>query len=169
MSQHYHKLRNGQHSNPHLQSAWLEYGENNFEAFVIEECLKEELIIIEQLYLDNTKCLDRDFGYNINIKADRIILTEEQRKKISLSKIGKPRSVELRKKISEIGKKRKWSVEQREKFIKSNSGENHWNYGGHRTEEEKIKIGKANKVSIKKWWKLRKESDVVFSIPRRQV
>lgn len=144
MSQHYWKLRSNQHSNPHLQSAWNEYGEDNFEAFVVEECMPDELILIEQLYLDNTNCLNSDLGYNINKFADRIVLTEEQKTKISLSKKGKKRSESTKKKLSEANKKRKWTEEQRQKFTVSTTGQK-------RTDETKNKMS----ISQKEAWKYR--------------
>jgi hypothetical protein len=113
---------------------------------------------VEQRYLDFNHSTDPKVGYNINQRADASVLSEEQRRKISSSKLGKPRSTETKQKISDACKKRTWSNEQRLKFIASNSGKNHWNYGGHRTKEEREKISKSLKVSIRKWWKKRKEN-----------
>jgi predicted GIY-YIG superfamily endonuclease len=115
-SQHFHRLQNKTHTNPHLQLAWNKYGKNNFELFLIEECDKSNLIQREQWYLDNSGCLNRNIGYNINILAECTILTPEQCKKISQKKIGHYVSDECKRKISQS-------------LIGKNSGKNHHNYG----------------------------------------
>lgn len=99
--QHFDRLRQGIHTNPHLQSAWDKYGKEKFESFLIEECSTDQLIEREQWYLDHTKCLNNNFGYNINVKAECTILTPEQCKKISEKKMGHLVSEECREKISE--------------------------------------------------------------------
>ena len=143
-SQHLYNLRRNIHTNPHLQAAWNKYGESAFEYFCVEECSKEMLVVVEQEYLDNTHCTNAGIGYNVNPYADRMILTEEQRKKISLSKVGKPRSDEVKKKISEANRKRKWSEEQHHKFVSSMTGQK-------RSDETKKKMS----TSQKKAWKHR--------------
>lgn len=54
-SKHLTTLRNNTHRNRHLQHAYNKYGEKAFKIFLIEECLKEQLPIREQWYLDNLK------------------------------------------------------------------------------------------------------------------
>ena len=49
---HKYDLRNNKHGNILLQRAWNKNGENNFIFEIIEECLLDELLIIEQKYLD---------------------------------------------------------------------------------------------------------------------
>ena len=110
-SQHFDRLQRGTHTNPHLQSSWVKYGKNAFESFLIESCREEDLLKLEQKYIDSTGCLNPEVGYNINTKAEKTILTTEQRQKISISKKGKPRSKECKKKISIALKNKKWSQE----------------------------------------------------------
>lgn len=49
---HINDLNKNQHQNIKLQRSWNKYGSDNFEFIVLEECLFEELLIIEQKYLD---------------------------------------------------------------------------------------------------------------------
>ncbi|KKL22270.1 hypothetical protein LCGC14_2437140, partial [marine sediment metagenome] len=91
-SQHLAKLRKGIHTNPHLQAAFRKYGEKAFEYFVVEECEEEEMLQIEQKHFELTRCLDRQFGYNINPNAEKTELTKEQCEKIRIAKLGKRRT-----------------------------------------------------------------------------
>lgn len=49
---HRHHLRKGTHHSEALQRAWAKHGESNFDFRVIEECPREELLRLEQGYLD---------------------------------------------------------------------------------------------------------------------
>lgn len=49
---HRNQLRKSKHPNPHLQNAWNKYGEDAFEFVVIETCDPENVLDIEQSYLD---------------------------------------------------------------------------------------------------------------------
>jgi group I intron endonuclease len=140
-SQHLARLRNNKHSNPHLQASWNVYGEEAFEYFIVEECDRSELLTREQFYLDHSGCTKREIGYNINVLADRTVLTLEQCQKISASKKGILHSEETKMKISESGRGRKWTEEQRAKFIIANSGDNHWMA---KNEEQRAKFIIAN-------------------------
>ena len=68
--QHKHQLKKNIHSNSHLQRAWNEYGEKSFKFQLIEEVQKEQLLDVEQKYLD-IALLDRDNSYNNNFCAER--------------------------------------------------------------------------------------------------
>ncbi len=50
------------------------------------------MLTIEQKNINQSGCLNNKFGYNINTKAEKTILTPEQCEKIRLSKLGKTRS-----------------------------------------------------------------------------
>jgi group I intron endonuclease len=51
--QHHRKdLRNNTHYNKHFQHSWNKYGESNFRFIVIQKCNKEDLLKIEQIYLN---------------------------------------------------------------------------------------------------------------------
>lgn len=71
---HFALLRHNKHQNPHLQSAWNKYGEDNFRWFVLEYCDVDILTKQEQY------CIDL-FGaeYNITRIVERNILSKESR------------------------------------------------------------------------------------------
>ena len=54
-SKHLGTLRNGTHNNKHLLNAFRKYGEDKFKFFLIEECCKDQLPILEQKYIDELK------------------------------------------------------------------------------------------------------------------
>lgn len=62
---HRRDLRQGNHRNRHLQSAWEKYGEENFEFCVLEFVATSELLNAEQMWIDRTGCAYRDIGFNI--------------------------------------------------------------------------------------------------------
>lgn len=61
---HFQLLRDNKHFNPHLQSAYDAYGKDNFEFKVLLEVPREQLIDVEQGFID---C--NPDGYNIVKKA----------------------------------------------------------------------------------------------------
>jgi group I intron endonuclease len=61
---HKSKLKNKNHINNILQSAWNKYGENNLILEILETCDKDKLYEKEQFYLDNLNP-----KYNIGLKA----------------------------------------------------------------------------------------------------
>ncbi len=64
-AQHLRSLRRGVHKNQHLQQAWIRYGEENFEFFVLEYVTRAFLLRAEQEWIDKTQCTDRNTGFNI--------------------------------------------------------------------------------------------------------
>lgn len=90
-------LRTNRHRNPHLQSAWNKYGEDNFEFNILFECDKEHLLIEEQ------KLLDKLPHYNIAKCAlsphTGLKNSKETRAKISKSNLGRIVTKETRVKI----------------------------------------------------------------------
>lgn len=62
-NRHINDLNKNQHQNIILQRAWNKYGSENFEFEVLEECSYDDLLIIEQKYLD------RNPEYNIGKKS----------------------------------------------------------------------------------------------------
>lgn len=104
---HLCRLRKGTHDNKHLQAAYDKNGENAFEFWIIELCSKDELIINEQKWLDETKCFNREVGYNACSIAGNSIgykHTEEFRKWQSNRMLGSKRSIETRLKMSKSHK-----------------------------------------------------------------
>lgn len=84
LKSHLKLLRRGVHANSYLQEDWNQFGEDNFQ-FSIIELLEEggKILDREQFYLENTKCLNRDFGYNIDPEVHRAIRSKETNLKIS--------------------------------------------------------------------------------------
>ena len=66
-------LRGNRHFNNHLQRAWNKYGQNAFEFIVIERCSEDDLLNVEQRYLDIAKT-ELDNIYNMNFDARRLVL-----------------------------------------------------------------------------------------------
>lgn len=68
-SHHWSKLRRGEHHNVHLQNAWNIYDEADFEFSVLEIVIEAELLSIEQKWIDDTLCTERDIGFNLSKTA----------------------------------------------------------------------------------------------------
>ena len=62
---HKHHLRKGIHENSYLQNAWDKHGEINFLFEILEECLLDECIQKEDVYVKQYKSHHRRFGYNL--------------------------------------------------------------------------------------------------------
>lgn len=90
---HDSRLENNNHENQYLQNAFNKYGSGNFVydilEFVDEGALKER----EQYYLDTLQPWRPEIGYNISKDATASMRgrkhTEETKKKISISNLGK--------------------------------------------------------------------------------
>lgn len=89
-------LSKNKHSNKYLQNAWNKYGADAFHFCIVEECLEDDLISIEQLWINayKYKC------YNLSDIADRYKISEETKSKISASLIGRKHTEETKKKMS---------------------------------------------------------------------
>jgi len=96
--QHKRHLRANVNQNPHLQSAWNKYGEENFKFCVIEsinsnkeESVKDfnkRLKLLEQKYLEIAK-LHKNNVYNMSFIAERCEWTDKMKKEKSISMKGK--------------------------------------------------------------------------------
>jgi group I intron endonuclease len=62
---HLWSLKNGCHDNNHLQNSFNEYGENNFEFSVLENCSIDELVVRENFYIEFFCSCDSECGYNL--------------------------------------------------------------------------------------------------------
>lgn len=85
---HSYYLENNKHKNPHLQASWNFYGSDAFHFCIVEECSKEDLLEIEQLWINASQgnC------YNASPIAGNTLgkkHSEETKLKISKAKIGK--------------------------------------------------------------------------------
>jgi group I intron endonuclease len=130
-------LQKGTHGNKYLQRSWDKYGEDSFIFSILVETSEDSLLDKEQEILDETKCYDKNTGYNIALSArapmrgrshqkevrNKIsealkgrILTSEHKRKISEANKGKKRSAEWREKVSEALKGRILNSETRRKM-----------------------------------------------------
>jgi len=124
-----------------LYNSILKYGIDNHKIEVIIECEKQELNRLERYYQDlyNTK----EIGLNIRLTKsnDRSgSFSELSKLKMSAAKVGKKRSEEVKKAISEkmklVAKER--SSEYYKEFSKANIGRKH-------SEEHRVKNSNAKK------------------------
>lgn len=106
IKRHVNDLKKQKHPSKHLQNAFNIYGIENFVAEIIEEfetISRNDLLLVEQKYLDEYKPYDRNIGFNtcINAKSpNQNKLSDETKRKISESNKGRIVSEETRKNIS---------------------------------------------------------------------
>lgn len=96
---HLRLLRKNKHRNKHLQAAYNKYRENNFTVECIEACpvttTQNEVVLLEQKYLDNLTPWNNNIGFNMSEKAycppsrKGAKLTEEHKQKVSLANKGR--------------------------------------------------------------------------------
>jgi len=151
LSRHRYQLRKGKHHNIHLQRSWNKYGKDNFEFYVLEECKESKLIDRENYYIKKYKSTNKHYGYNM-VSADRRIISNETRKRMSEAQKGKKYSDEYKKKMSEKLKGRKMSEEWKAKIGKAHKGktisEEHkeqlraYRTGRKHSDETKIKLSR---------------------------
>ena len=68
--QHRNELRGGRHHNDKWQKAWKKYGEDAFSFEVVEETTQETLREREQAWIHETRCTEREIGYNLTDCVD---------------------------------------------------------------------------------------------------
>lgn len=103
LNTHKRLLRQNKHFNYHLQSSYNKHGESSFLFVQLEITTKEQMIEREQYWIDFLKVTDPKIGYNKRLIATTnlgIKLSEETRKKLSISHLGHKRSKEAQLKIS---------------------------------------------------------------------
>lgn len=133
---HFYSLNKNNHRNKYLQNAYNKYGKDNFIFEVIEFCDIDNQLLLEQYWIDRLDvCVN---GYNIQPKADKIIITEEVRNN-------------MRNKIPwNKGKRGIYSQETLNKMRnnKNINGSKNPFYGKHHKQETKQKISQANGIKI---------------------
>lgn len=127
-TRHFSELRTGKHNNRHLQSAWIKYGEQAFVFVVVEELPEDaDLLAAENVWLKEH--VGKDYCYNLGVDATAPMTgfagelsptwkrkrtpeelaaqnwrgkkhNPESKAKIRAHLIGKPKSAEVRAKIS---------------------------------------------------------------------
>lgn len=141
---HKNLLCNNKHNNVHLQSAWNLYKEHNFQFYVLEECLVEQLDEREKYYIKELRVLDENFGYNIEPGGHlNRSMSDATKQKISESLTGRVFTDEHRSKIGEANRVREITDEMRRHMSENHadvSGNNNPNCGKHLSEETKRKI-----------------------------
>jgi len=150
---HLGALRRGQHSNPHLQAAFLVYGEQAFMFSILKRVAPEKLIEHEQRFLDTLLP-----EYNIAPMASNSMLgrqhTAETRVKMSEAMTGKHPSEEARRKMSEAHRGKHFSPETRAKMSAAwtpdhRQAQSEAHMGKHHSDETRAKISEARKA----WWR----------------
>ena len=120
-SQHRRQLNKGIHHNRHLQSAWNKYGKEAFEFIWIKDVPVEQLLDVEQKYLDAN-----GGGYNISKYADAptrgLKMSAETCRKLSEIKMGHTTSTITRRKISEAHEGKRLSQSHRQKLSDAKIG-----------------------------------------------
>lgn len=137
-------LRSNRHSNLHLQYAWNKYGLSNFEFIILESCAENMLLRKEDAWIDYYRAQDRKYGYNL-VSADRHIISEETRTRMSEGGRGKVLSEEHKRKLSESHTGKHHSEETKNKLRSANRGQVPWIFGRTHSKEARKKISEANR------------------------
>jgi group I intron endonuclease len=141
-------LNRNEFHNAHLQSAWNKYGIDNFSFnILIYELDKEQLDEYEIAMIKFTKSHDPKYGYNKTFGGEGGKHTDETKKKISESKKGeknpnwgKKLSEEHRRKLLESNLGKKHSDETKAKISKTKTGTK----GKKHSDETKRKISESH-------------------------
>lgn len=131
--EHRRSLNRGTHKNRHLQSAWAEYGEHNFELTIIGRAVTlAEILRVEKHLIIAHRSHEREFGYNVSTNPDNsklgVKLTPEQCARVGAAKIGNKNRLgqtftsEVRTQISAKLKGRKLSAETKAKMSAARRG-----------------------------------------------
>jgi group I intron endonuclease len=139
---HKYRLLNNKHHSPYLQASWDKYGSENFIFEIIEYASKEQqLIVVEQKWIDDTKCYERQNGYNVSRFAG--------------SRFGVPQTEQTKIKISIATTKEKhplWgknlSSEHKIKISCSNKGKIAWNKNRPVSLEEKERLRQIRALQV---------------------
>jgi group I intron endonuclease len=116
---HRSMLRKGTHSSRSLQGAWRKHGEAAFRFDVIEECLREELLVREQHWIDHHRTTVPLYGYNgcpVAGTREGVPQPPSVAIKMRAFHLGKPKSAEHRAKISAARKGQRKSEEHKQKL-----------------------------------------------------
>lgn len=70
---HLSAFRNSVHKNEHLTSDWNSRGCTSFVFVLVEVCFYQDLETRESFWITETRCANRDFGYNIQTFATRAL------------------------------------------------------------------------------------------------
>lgn len=154
-TRHFSELRMGKHNNQKLQNAWNKYGEQAFVFVVVEELPDDaDLFAAENVWLHEHVGTEYCYNIGVNATAPMLGMsgelspawgykhTPEAREKISAAGVGRVQSQESIKRKTEhlIGKPK--SAEVRAKISASLTGEGNFWYGKQRPDHG-AKVSKA--------------------------
>jgi len=146
---HIKSLQDGKHGNQKLQRHYNKYGESDLQFIIIEECERNNLLKVEQLFIDSLNPY-----FNIckiaGSPMGRIIKEESRMKMREAWKKRKPitkKQLKIRS-MSHIGQKVSDETKEKHRIHMLN---NKNALGSRRTEKQKMEKSKA----VKKWWKER--------------
>lgn len=108
---HFNSLTKNKHFNKHLQRAANKYGIENFKFKIIKNCKEDNLLKIEQFYLNKLKP-----HYNIRIEANSnrgLKLSEEHKKKIGIKSSQRVQTLEEKIKRANSRRGKKLSTESK--------------------------------------------------------
>lgn len=160
-------LRRNKHHSSYLQHSWNKHGSSNFELQILEVCQPEDLVTIEQYYLDWLEPFG-ERGYNICLTANAPMKGRKSslvtRAKISTALKGRkygPVSKERKEKLRIINIGKKLTKETKMKMSISRmghpgytKGRPAWNKSVPQTEEHRRKNSKSHKglITGEKHW-----------------
>lgn len=125
-NKHISQLRRNNHPNKHLQNSWNKYGENSFNFIILENVSEEQLLDVEQRWLDETFCYDTETGYNKSLVAGSPMKnrkhTKETIEKLRINSKGRKHTEAAKQKISDANKGRVFSPETRKKMSEAKKG-----------------------------------------------
>lgn len=143
---HRYMLRHNKHSSIRLQRAWNKYGEDAFSFHLLTDCPKEQLVEAEQFFMDEFDAVKR--GYNVAPAAGSTLGVKitssahaQHLRDLNALHLGRKRSPEVCRNISEALKKEHASPEVRARMAESRRGIKH-------TEETKA----VNSQKSKEMW-----------------
>ena len=146
-NEHVKNLVENRHANSHLQNAWNKYGEHSFDIEVVEIVSPENLLVVEQKYLDLYVGTEQCYNIAKDVSAPMRgrKLSFKHKKAFCYSHRGKVRSAEHRKNLSESLKGNVISTAARKKISNALTGRIE-------SDETKLKkslawIGKTNNPS----------------------
>lgn len=150
---HVRQLENNSHYSKHLQNAWNKYGKECFKFSILEIVASNDLLNVEQQYLDLHKPF-KTRGYNTLPTAGSpkgYKFTKKHKLNIAKAHFGKKHTAKTKKKMSIARQKRVISEETRKKLSRAHTGKT----GFRHTEETKNKMSKAKKKALS-------DTDVIF-------
>ena len=123
----YYKNIDIKYSNRYLYNAIKKYEWNNIKREILLDCNAECSDFFERAFISGYNSTDKQFGYNLDSGGNKNkIMSDESRQKMRDINLGKKKSDEVKRKISE-----------------KNSGKNHHMYGRSHSEETKKKMRAA--------------------------